>query len=84
MRRAKKVLMAIAGLAALAITAALVVIGPRNVYGMLRYDTRREGALRVGDVAPDVTLTSLDGKTPVQLASYVGEKPLVLVFGSFT
>ena len=37
--------------------------GPRNLIGMLRYDQRREGDLKVGDRAPDVTLLALDGKT---------------------
>jgi hypothetical protein len=58
--------------------------GPRNLIGMLRYDQREEGTLKVGDKAPDVTLISLDGTTPVRLASEIGGKPTVLVFGSFT
>ena len=58
-------------------------IGPRNLIGMLRYDQRREGALRVGDAAPDVPLTDTEG-VGVNLAHFVGGKPLVLVFGSFT
>jgi hypothetical protein len=59
-------------------------IGPRNVIGMLRYDQRKEGSLKVGDRAPDVSLVSLDGKTPVHLSEHVGGKPLILVFGSYT
>jgi hypothetical protein len=59
-------------------------IGPRNLIGMARYDQRREGDLKVGDAAPDVTLVALDGKTPVALRDLVGEKPLVLIFGSYT
>ena len=58
--------------------------GPRNLIGMLRYDQRQEGTLRVGDRAPDVGLISLDGTTPVRLAEHLGGKPTVLVFGSFT
>lgn len=58
-------------------------IGWRNIVGMLRYDQRREGKLRVGDVAPDVTLATLDGGE-ARLSEHVGEKPLVLIFGSFT
>jgi hypothetical protein len=58
-------------------------IGPRNILGMLRYDQRREGKLQVGDVAPDVVLEKLGGGED-HLSAYVGEKPLVLVFGSFT
>ena len=59
-------------------------IGPRNIIGMIRYDQRKEGALKPGDAAPDVALVSLDGKTPVRVSEQVGGKPLVLVFGSYT
>jgi hypothetical protein len=59
-------------------------IGPRNIIGMLRYDQRKEGSLKVGDRAPDVALVSLDGKSPVRLSERVGVKPLILVFGSYT
>ena len=45
---------------------------------------RCEIATRMLDRAPDVTLVSLDGTTPVSLASQIGGKPTVLVFGSFT
>ena len=62
----------------------VVSVGPRNVIGMVRYDTRREGKLKVGDRAPDVTLVSLDGKRPVPLLGEKRSRPLVLVFGSFT
>jgi hypothetical protein len=74
-----------AGLLALAVVAyGVISFGPRNVIGMLRYDQRREGDLRVGDRAPDVSLLALDGTTPVSLKNSVGGKPLVLIFGSFT
>ena len=58
-------------------------IGPRNVIGMIRYDQRRDGELKVGDRAPEAMLVSLDGQHDVPL---IGQrtKPLVLVFGSFT
>jgi len=59
-------------------------IGPKNIIGMIRYDQRQEGTLHVGDRAPDVALVGLDGNSTVHLADSVGEKPLVLVFGSFT
>ena len=61
-----------------------MVGGPRNLIGMIRYDQREEGRLKVGDKAPDVTLLALDGKTPVKLSERLGGKPTVLVFGSFT
>jgi hypothetical protein len=80
----KKILL---GIALLVLTAGGLMawkIGPRNIVGMLRYDQRKEGSLKVGDRAPDVALIALDGKTPVHVAESIGDKPLVLVFGSFT
>jgi Ca2+-binding EF-hand superfamily protein len=38
----------------------------------------------VGQVAPDFTLHTEDGKTQISLHDHVGRKPVVLVFGSFT
>jgi len=61
-----------------------MVGGPRNLIGMLRYDQRHEGSLRVGDRAPDVGLLALDGTTPVRLSDRLAGKPTVLIFGSFT
>jgi hypothetical protein len=58
--------------------------GPRNVIGMLLYDQREEGHLRVGDLAPDVVVNELDGTGRPLLLAERGDKPLVLVFGSFT
>jgi hypothetical protein len=58
-------------------------MGPSNVWGMLRYDQREEGALKVGDPAPDVALVALDGSA-VQLHQRLGAKPTVLIFGSYT
>ena len=59
-------------------------MGPRNILGMIRYDQRQEGRLKVGDRAPDVELVSLDGVRRVRLRAFVGGRPLVLVFGSYT
>ena len=80
----KKVLI-VAGVLLLA-GAAVVVdeIGPRNLLGMLRYDRRREGSLKVGDRAPDVALRALDGTSEVRLLDGLRGRPLVLVFGSYT
>jgi hypothetical protein len=58
-------------------------IGPSNVIGMLRYDQREEGDLKVGDPAPDVVLASLDGGD-VHLRDRIGARPVVLIFGSYT
>ena len=81
----KKILIGLAALAVLALGAFTVMVGgPRNLIGMLRYDQREEGTLKVGDRAPEVTLVALDGTTPVKLSESLGGKPTVLVFGSFT
>ena len=85
MKTWKKLLIGVGALAALAAGGFTYMVGgPRNLIGMLRYDQREEGTLRVGDRAPDVGLVALDGSTPVRLASELGGKPTVLIFGSFT
>jgi hypothetical protein len=92
----KKRMLSALGLGTLTVTLALAIfagvyIGPRNIVGMLRYDTRRQGALRVGDPAPDVELVVpvAPGGEPksaahVHLRDRLRGRPLVLVFGSFT
>jgi ferric-dicitrate binding protein FerR (iron transport regulator) len=80
----RRTLLGLVGLVVLAAAAFLWVVGPRNVMGMLRYDQRREGDLRVGVPAPDVSLVALDGRTPVRIADSIGQQPLVIVFGSYT
>ena len=81
----KRVLIGLAAVVVLAVGGMTYMIGgPKNLIGMLRYDQRKEGTLRVGDRAPDVTLVALDGATPVKLSRELGGKPTVLVFGSFT
>jgi Iodothyronine deiodinase len=37
-----------------------------------------------GDPAPDFSLKEKDGRTPVQLGSFKGQRPVVLVFGSYS
>jgi AhpC/TSA family len=44
----------------------------------------RKGSLAPGDAAPDFRLPALDHGTSVQLSSYRGVRPVVLVFGSYT
>ena len=44
----------------------------------------RAGNLKVGDVAPDFSLPTVDRKARVRLSSFRGNKPVVLVFGSYT
>jgi AhpC/TSA family len=44
----------------------------------------RQGTLRIGDQAPDFTLSTHDHKEHVTLSSFRGQRPVVLVFGSYT
>jgi hypothetical protein len=45
---------------------------------------RRQTTLKVGDLAPDFTLSDPKGSRQVTLSSFRGKKPVVLVFGSYT
>ena len=45
---------------------------------------RRPDRLSVSDPLPQLELLRLDDGAPVALGSFAGERPLVLVFGSFT
>jgi hypothetical protein len=44
----------------------------------------RAGTLHIGDAAPDFSLAKLDRTDKVQLAALNAQKPVVLVFGSYT
>ena len=44
----------------------------------------RAGAVQAGDLAPDFRLPTLDHKSTVELASFRGSQPVVLIFGSYT
>jgi len=41
-------------------------------------------APKAGDMAPDFELFNVDGENPVRLSDFRGQKPVALVFGSFT
>jgi thiol-disulfide isomerase/thioredoxin len=45
---------------------------------------RQRDATRPGDLAPDFSLSSLDGKDTVRLSDFRGKRPVVLIFGSYT
>jgi hypothetical protein len=45
---------------------------------------RQAEQLKKGDVAPDFTLKSPDGKKTITLSDFQGKKPVALVFGSYT
>jgi hypothetical protein len=44
----------------------------------------RAGDLKAGDLAPDFRLRTYDKSSWVQLSSFRGDRPVVLVFGSYT
>jgi hypothetical protein len=44
----------------------------------------RAGTVNAGDAAPDFDLPTLDHKSRVRLSTYRGDRPVVLVFGSYT
>ena len=48
------------------------------------WKSARGGSLRVGDIAPDFTLPLLDRSGSVSVSSFRGNKPVVLIFGSYT
>lgn len=77
----------------------LMLSGPDRFAGVMRYvpwpafvvfpfkplwKVARAGTHNVGDMAPDFSLETLDHQTTVTLSSFRGEKPVVLVFGSYT
>ena len=61
---------------------------PMPAYFLFPFETMwnqaRHGTLNAGDAAPDFTVKTLEGRTPVQLASLWTSQPVVLVFGSYT
>jgi hypothetical protein len=59
---------------------------PKDAYGMVRYALphMHRGTLKVGSDAPDARIVALDGVSRFHLRERTGDRPLVLVFGSFT
>ncbi len=53
----------------------------RNKAWQKKYDAL---APKVGDIAPDFELCDVNGERPVRLSSFRGQKPVVLIFGSYT
>lgn len=45
---------------------------------------RDDGAPKVGDLAPNFKLKSLDGEAEVELVSFRARRPVVVFFGSYT
>jgi hypothetical protein len=44
----------------------------------------RAGRLRLGDPAPTFSLPTSDKQSSISLSSFRGQKPVVLIFGSYT
>jgi hypothetical protein len=61
---------------------------PMPAYFVLPFETlwmrARHGQLNVGDGAPDFLVKKLDNHATTQLASLWADRPVVLVFGSYT
>ncbi len=80
-----KIAIGVVAVLLLAAVIGVLYVGPRNVIGILTFGQQaREGRLLVGDAAPEITVVSLDGVTEKPLTDWMGSRPLVLVFGSFT
>ena len=48
------------------------------------WNIARRGRVAVGDEAPEFSLPTLDRAETVTLSSFRGDRPVVLVFGSYT
>ncbi len=59
---------------------------PKDAYGMVRYALphMHRGTLKVGSDAPDARIVDLDGVNHFHIRERTHDRPLVLVFGSFT
>jgi hypothetical protein len=61
---------------------------PMPAYFLFPFETMwtsaRKGTLHVNDAAPDFNLETYDKSGTVQLSSFRGKEPVVLVFGSYT
>lgn len=61
---------------------------PAAAYFAIPFETlwtqARRGSLQTGQEAPDFSLPLLNQSTPVELSTFRGKKPVVLVFGSYT
>ena len=61
---------------------------PRPLFALVPFQAlwsvARGGHLRIGDAAPDFDLQTIDKQSRVRLSAFRGQKPVVLVFGSYT
>ncbi len=61
---------------------------PMPAYFLFPFETMwthaRGGTLQPGDIAPSLMVKKLEDKSPIELGSLWAERPVVLVFGSYT
>ena len=61
---------------------------PMSAYFVIPFETlwsrARKGTLEIGSSAPSFTVKKLEDKSPMDLGSLWADKPVVLVFGSYT
>jgi hypothetical protein len=59
---------------------------PKDAYGMVRYALpyMHRGKLKPGDAAPDAPLLALNGKEQFRIHDRISNRPLMVVFGSYT
>jgi hypothetical protein len=61
---------------------------PMPAYFLFPFETMwtqaRRGSLNAGSAAPDFTVKNLEDKSPLRLAGLWANRPVVLVFGSYT
>ena len=61
---------------------------PMPAYFVLPFETlgmrARHGQLNIGDAAPDLAVKKLEDHSPTDLATLWADRPVVLVFGSYT
>jgi hypothetical protein len=77
----------LAGIVVAAFIGLSVMAGsPKDAYGMVRYALphMHRGTLKVGSDAPDARIVALDGLSRFHIRERTHDRPLVLVFGSFT
>ena len=56
----------------------------QDVMSRADYRDLRTPKVAAGDLAPDFELPSVDGRSTVHLGSLLDERPVALVFGSYT
>src|SRR5450432_2816663 len=61
---------------------------PMPAYFLFPFETMwthaRRGTIQPGEIAPSLTVKKLEDKSPIELGSLWAERPVVLVFGSYT